>query len=122
MEAVLNLPRLFAFRLRTSPLLVSLAALGILASVARRNTQRPKLVIGFAAETDNVITNAKAKLAKKKLPMSVKARLAALEKGRLSKGCQVQPLSKVYFHDELQPCDRHPRCDMTLPRASIYET
>jgi len=37
----------------------------ILASVARRNAQRPKLVVGFAAETDNVIANAKAKLANK---------------------------------------------------------
>jgi len=37
----------------------------ILASVARRNAQRPKLVIGFAAETDDVIANAKAKLLKK---------------------------------------------------------
>ncbi|MFL6975798.1 MAG: bifunctional phosphopantothenoylcysteine decarboxylase/phosphopantothenate--cysteine ligase CoaBC [Xanthobacteraceae bacterium] len=37
----------------------------ILASVARRNAQRPKLVIGFAAETDDVIANAKAKLVHK---------------------------------------------------------
>jgi phosphopantothenoylcysteine decarboxylase/phosphopantothenate--cysteine ligase len=37
----------------------------ILATVARRNTKRPRLVIGFAAETDHVIDNAKAKLAKK---------------------------------------------------------
>jgi phosphopantothenoylcysteine decarboxylase / phosphopantothenate---cysteine ligase len=37
----------------------------ILASVARRNANRPKLVIGFAAETDDIIANAKAKLAKK---------------------------------------------------------
>jgi phosphopantothenoylcysteine decarboxylase/phosphopantothenate--cysteine ligase len=37
----------------------------ILASVARRNAKRPKLVIGFAAETDDVIANAKAKLANK---------------------------------------------------------
>ena len=37
----------------------------ILASVARRNAQRPKLVIGFAAETDDVIAHAKAKLLKK---------------------------------------------------------
>jgi phosphopantothenoylcysteine decarboxylase / phosphopantothenate---cysteine ligase len=37
----------------------------ILASVARRNTKRPRLVIGFAAETDDVIANATAKLAKK---------------------------------------------------------
>jgi phosphopantothenoylcysteine decarboxylase/phosphopantothenate--cysteine ligase len=37
----------------------------ILASVARRNAKRPKLVIGFAAETDDVIANAKTKLAKK---------------------------------------------------------
>ncbi len=37
----------------------------ILASVAHRNANRPKLVIGFAAETDDIIANAKAKLAKK---------------------------------------------------------
>jgi phosphopantothenoylcysteine decarboxylase/phosphopantothenate--cysteine ligase len=37
----------------------------ILASVARRNAKRPRLVIGFAAETDDVIANAKAKLANK---------------------------------------------------------
>jgi phosphopantothenoylcysteine decarboxylase / phosphopantothenate---cysteine ligase len=37
----------------------------ILASIARRNAGRPKLVVGFAAETDNVIGNAEAKLAKK---------------------------------------------------------
>jgi phosphopantothenoylcysteine decarboxylase/phosphopantothenate--cysteine ligase len=37
----------------------------ILASVARRNAKRPKLVIGFAAETNDVIANAKAKLASK---------------------------------------------------------
>jgi phosphopantothenoylcysteine decarboxylase/phosphopantothenate--cysteine ligase len=37
----------------------------ILASIAKRKTQRPKLVIGFAAETENVAVNAKAKLAAK---------------------------------------------------------
>jgi phosphopantothenoylcysteine decarboxylase / phosphopantothenate---cysteine ligase len=37
----------------------------ILATIAKRKTQRPKLVIGFAAETENIAANAKAKLAKK---------------------------------------------------------
>ena len=37
----------------------------ILAAVAKRKNQRPKLVIGFAAETENVAANAKAKLASK---------------------------------------------------------
>ena len=37
----------------------------ILATIAHRKAGRPHLVIGFAAETDNVIANAKAKLAKK---------------------------------------------------------
>ncbi len=37
----------------------------ILATIAHRKTGRPPLVIGFAAETDNVIANAKAKLKKK---------------------------------------------------------
>ena len=37
----------------------------ILATVAKRKAQRPKLVIGFAAETENVAANAKAKLASK---------------------------------------------------------
>ena len=37
----------------------------ILSTVAHRKSSRPRLVIGFAAETDNVVANAKAKLAKK---------------------------------------------------------
>jgi phosphopantothenoylcysteine decarboxylase / phosphopantothenate---cysteine ligase len=37
----------------------------ILATIAKRKTQRPKLVIGFAAETENIAANAKAKLAAK---------------------------------------------------------
>lgn len=35
----------------------------ILATIAQRKTKRPKLVIGFAAETEKVIEHAKAKLA-----------------------------------------------------------
>src|SRR5271154_1613243 len=37
----------------------------ILSTIAHRKSGRPPLVIGFAAETDNVVANAKAKLAKK---------------------------------------------------------
>jgi phosphopantothenoylcysteine decarboxylase/phosphopantothenate--cysteine ligase len=37
----------------------------ILATLSGRRNNRPALVIGFAAETENVISNAKAKLAKK---------------------------------------------------------
>src|SRR5215510_4670859 len=37
----------------------------ILFTIAHRKTQRPSLVIGFAAETESVIANAKAKLARK---------------------------------------------------------
>jgi phosphopantothenoylcysteine decarboxylase/phosphopantothenate--cysteine ligase len=37
----------------------------ILATIARRSANRPKLVVGFAAETENVVANAKAKLAQK---------------------------------------------------------
>jgi len=37
----------------------------ILASVAHRSSARPRLVIGFAAETDHIIAHAKAKLARK---------------------------------------------------------
>ena len=37
----------------------------ILSTVAHRKSGRPRLIIGFAAETDRVIANAKAKLAKK---------------------------------------------------------
>ena len=48
-----------------TPALALLENPDILASVAQKNARRPKLVIGFAAETDNVIANAKAKLAKK---------------------------------------------------------
>jgi len=37
----------------------------ILATIARRKSGRPKIVIGFAAETEHVVENAKAKLARK---------------------------------------------------------
>src|SRR5262245_56810692 len=37
----------------------------ILATIAHRKTKRPQLVVGFAAETENVIPNAKGKLARK---------------------------------------------------------
>jgi phosphopantothenoylcysteine decarboxylase/phosphopantothenate--cysteine ligase len=37
----------------------------ILSMIAHRNSARPQLVIGFAAETENVIANATAKLARK---------------------------------------------------------
>ena len=37
----------------------------ILSTIAHRKSGRPRLVIGFAAETDHVIANAKAKLKKK---------------------------------------------------------
>jgi len=37
----------------------------ILAMIAKRKTQRPRLVIGFAAETENIVANAKAKLTNK---------------------------------------------------------
>ncbi len=37
----------------------------ILATVSKLKTQRPKLVIGFAAETEKVIDHARAKLARK---------------------------------------------------------
>ena len=37
----------------------------ILSTIAHRKSGRPELVIGFAAETDHVIANAKAKLARK---------------------------------------------------------
>jgi phosphopantothenoylcysteine decarboxylase / phosphopantothenate---cysteine ligase len=37
----------------------------ILSTIAHRKAGRPRLVVGFAAETDHVIANAKAKLARK---------------------------------------------------------
>ena len=37
----------------------------ILATIARRSAKRPKLVIGFAAETEKVVAHAKEKLARK---------------------------------------------------------
>ena len=37
----------------------------ILATIARRAKERPRLVIGFAAETDNIVANARAKRTRK---------------------------------------------------------
>jgi phosphopantothenoylcysteine decarboxylase/phosphopantothenate--cysteine ligase len=50
---------------RTTPELALVENPDILATVAGRKKQRPQLVIGFAAETENVVANAKAKLARK---------------------------------------------------------
>jgi phosphopantothenoylcysteine decarboxylase/phosphopantothenate--cysteine ligase len=52
----------------------------ILKSVAQAKSKRPKLVVGFAAETQNVIENAKAKLAKKGCDLIVANDVSA-EKG-----------------------------------------
>lgn len=43
----------------------------ILARVAQRGSARPRLVIGFAAETENMIDNARAKLARKGCDMII---------------------------------------------------
>jgi len=48
-----------------TPALTLLENPDILATVAHRKTRRPPLVIGFAAETENIVANAKAKLARK---------------------------------------------------------
>jgi len=50
---------------KTTPDLSLVENPDILATIAQRKTQRPKLVIGFAAETENILVNAKAKLARK---------------------------------------------------------
>jgi len=48
-----------------TPVLSLLENPDILSTIAHRKTQRPKLVIGFAAETENIVANAKAKRAAK---------------------------------------------------------
>jgi phosphopantothenoylcysteine decarboxylase/phosphopantothenate--cysteine ligase len=50
---------------RSTPELPLVENPDILATIANRKSQRPKLVIGFAAETENIAANAKAKLVKK---------------------------------------------------------
>jgi phosphopantothenoylcysteine decarboxylase/phosphopantothenate--cysteine ligase len=49
----------------TTPALTLVENPDILSTIAHRKTQRPKLVIGFAAETENVVANAQQKLARK---------------------------------------------------------
>jgi phosphopantothenoylcysteine decarboxylase / phosphopantothenate---cysteine ligase len=49
----------------TTPALTLTENPDILATVAHRKAKRPRLVIGFAAETENVIANAQAKLKRK---------------------------------------------------------
>ena len=48
-----------------TPTLTLLENPDILATIAHKQQKRPRLVIGFAAETENVISNAKAKLERK---------------------------------------------------------
>jgi phosphopantothenoylcysteine decarboxylase / phosphopantothenate---cysteine ligase len=50
---------------QTTPELSLVENPDILSTIAHRKTERPTLVIGFAAETENVVANAKDKLARK---------------------------------------------------------
>jgi phosphopantothenoylcysteine decarboxylase/phosphopantothenate--cysteine ligase len=50
---------------RGAPRLAMVENPDILATVARKKSGRPRLVIGFAAETERIIENAKAKLVRK---------------------------------------------------------
>jgi phosphopantothenoylcysteine decarboxylase / phosphopantothenate---cysteine ligase len=50
---------------RPPPIIELLENPDILSTVAHSKSKRPRLVIGFAAETDDLLANAKAKLAKK---------------------------------------------------------
>jgi phosphopantothenoylcysteine decarboxylase / phosphopantothenate---cysteine ligase len=50
---------------RATPELALVENPDILSTIAHRKKERPKLVVGFAAETENVAANAKAKLASK---------------------------------------------------------
>lgn len=43
----------------------------ILATIAQRKTDRPTLVVGFAAETEHILDNARAKLARKRCDLIV---------------------------------------------------
>ena len=52
----------------------------ILSTIAHRKSQRPKLVIGFAAETENVAANAKAKLARQRLRLDPRQRRVAADR------------------------------------------
>ncbi|HXL47868.1 MAG TPA: bifunctional phosphopantothenoylcysteine decarboxylase/phosphopantothenate--cysteine ligase CoaBC [Xanthobacteraceae bacterium] len=52
-------------RIGAAPTLALTENPDILATVAHDTTRRPRLVIGFAAETDHIIEHAKAKLARK---------------------------------------------------------
>jgi phosphopantothenoylcysteine decarboxylase/phosphopantothenate--cysteine ligase len=51
--------------IRTAPELTLVENPDILATVAHRKSDRPRLVIGFAAETEKVVEHARAKLARK---------------------------------------------------------
>jgi phosphopantothenoylcysteine decarboxylase/phosphopantothenate--cysteine ligase len=43
----------------------------ILAEIAGKSGNRPKIVVGFAAETENIVENARAKLSRKKCDLMV---------------------------------------------------
>jgi phosphopantothenoylcysteine decarboxylase/phosphopantothenate--cysteine ligase len=64
----------------TPPALTLVENPDILRTVATRKSKRPALVVGFAAETENVIANAKEKLARKSCDLIVANDVSA-EKG-----------------------------------------
>ena len=53
----------------------------ILAGVATRRKDRPRLVVGFAAETENLIDNAQQKLVRKRCDLIVANSVAAADGG-----------------------------------------
>ena len=53
------------------PMLALAENLDILARIAGRNQDRPAIVVGFAAETENLVAHAKAKLARKRCDLIV---------------------------------------------------
>ncbi len=64
-----------------APILALIENPDILAEVARRRKGRPALVVGFAAETENLIDNARHKLARKGCDLIVANSVAAADGG-----------------------------------------
>ncbi len=96
----------------TPPVLALVENPDILAAIAQHGMSRPRLVVGFAAETEDVLAHAQAKLARKRCDVIV-ANDVSLQSGVMGSG--------VMGKDENQVTIITPAGMEALPRLHKYE-
>jgi phosphopantothenoylcysteine decarboxylase/phosphopantothenate--cysteine ligase len=95
----------------------------ILAEVARQKTagNGPRLTIGFAAETENLLANAKSKLERKKLDLIVANDVTATDAGFAVDTNRVTLLAAEGTIEELPLMSKHEVAEAIFDKISRYK-